>query len=71
VALTRGRASDSAYLRDKIAREVDHEHAEITPGVHVTRRGTSHDAAVLLRAITGRDEPTRAVMATAADTDRA
>jgi hypothetical protein len=70
-ALTRGRASNSAYLWDKIAGGGDHEHAEITPGVHVARRGTSHDAAVLLPAITGRDEHAQTVMDTAADTDMA
>ena len=71
VGLTRGRASNSAYLWDKIAGEGDHEHTDIRPGVHVARRGTKRDAAAALRAITGRDERARTVMASAADTDPA
>ncbi len=70
VALTRGRDTNNAYLYEKIAGEGDHEHAEVTPGVHIPRRGTSRQAADLLRGIIGRDERARTVMAAAADTDR-
>jgi hypothetical protein len=71
VALTRGRDTNAAYLWEKIAGEDDHEHAEHTAGVHVARRGTSREAAALLRTIAGRDERDRTVMATAAETSPA
>jgi ATP-dependent exoDNAse (exonuclease V) beta subunit len=50
VALTRGRHTNTAYLYERHAGETDHEHAQ-EPGVHVMRRGTSRDAAQLVRAI--------------------
>jgi hypothetical protein len=50
VALTRGRDTNTAYLYDRRAGETDHEHAQ-EPGVHVARRGTSRDAAHLVRAL--------------------
>lgn len=71
VAMTRGRTSNSVYLYDKVAGEGDHEHAEVTAGVHQARRGTSAQAAALLRTVLGRDDRARTVLATAADTDRA
>ncbi|QSM61155.1 MobF family relaxase [Mycobacteroides abscessus] len=71
VAMTRGRASNSVYLYDRIAGEGDHEHAEPTVGVHQARRGTSAQAAALLRTVLGRDDRARTVLQTAADTDRA
>ena len=71
VAMTRGRASNSVYLYDRIAGEGDHEHAEVTAGVHQARRGTSAQAAALLRTVLGRDDRARTVLQTAADTDRA
>jgi conjugative relaxase-like TrwC/TraI family protein len=70
VALTRGRATNNLYLYDKIAGEGDHEHAQPTPGVHVARRGDSHEAAAALRTILGRDERAKTALATAADTPR-
>jgi hypothetical protein len=51
VAMTRGRDTNHAYLYERIAGEGDHEHAQPTPGVHEARRGSSREAAVLVRAI--------------------
>jgi hypothetical protein len=50
VVLTRGRDTNTAYLYERRAGETEHEYAE-APGVHVARRGTSRDAAQLVRAI--------------------
>jgi len=59
VALTRGRAANHVYLHDRQAGEGDHEHREV-PGVHTLRRGTSHQAAQLVRAILAhRDDQAR------------
>lgn len=56
VAMTRGRQSNTAYLYERMAGEGDHERADV-PGVHVMRRGASHQAAALMRAIiANRDE---------------
>lgn len=71
VAMTRGRASNSVYLYDRVAGEGDHEHAEVTAGVHQARRGSSAQAAAMLRTVLGRDDRARTVLQTAADTDRA
>ena len=71
VAMTRGRVANHVYLYDTIAGEGDHEHAEPELGVHLARRGTSTEAATLLRTVLGRDDRARTVLATAADTDRA
>ena len=46
----RGRDANTAYLYERIA-EGDHEHAEQPDSPHVMRRGTSHDAAQLVRGI--------------------
>ncbi|HUH69304.1 MAG TPA: AAA family ATPase, partial [Mycobacterium sp.] len=70
VALTRGRDENHAYLYEKTVGEADHEHSDITEGVHVARRGSDRDAAALLRGILARDQQPRTVMQTAADTDR-
>jgi conjugative relaxase-like TrwC/TraI family protein len=59
VALTRGRAANHIYLHDRQAGEGDHEHRE-DPGTHTLRRGTSHEAAQLVRAILAhRDDQAR------------
>ena len=71
VAMTRGRTANHVYLYDRIAGEGDHEHGETAAGIHAARRGTSTQAAALLRAVLGRDDRPRTVLATAADTDRA
>ena len=69
VAMTRGRESNTAYLCERIAGEGDHEHAE-EPGLHVLRRGTSRDAATLLRNLaTNRDERPQTVHQVAAGVD--
>jgi conjugative relaxase-like TrwC/TraI family protein len=72
VALTRGRDDNHVYLYEKTIGEGDHEHAQLADhGVHVASRGTSRDAAALLRRVLACDDQARTVMATAADTDRA
>ena len=48
VAMTRGRESNCAYLYERTAGEADHQHRG-PKGVHVARRGSSRDAAKLLR----------------------
>lgn len=61
VALTRGRESNGAYLYERRAGETEHEHAaEMEPAVHVARRGTSRQAAQLVRTIiANRDDQAR------------
>ncbi len=71
VAMTRGRASNAVYLYEKMGGEGDHEHADLEVGVYLARRGTSYDAAVLLRTVLGRDDRAATVMETAAEVDRA
>ena len=71
VAMTRGRESNQAYLYERIAGEGEHEHAQ-PDGLHVMRRGTSHDAAQLVRGtIANHDEQARTAHHIAAEnTDR-
>jgi hypothetical protein len=69
VGLTRGRDFNRAYVYERIAGEGDHEHADPTPGIHQTRRGDSHQAVTLVRAITRRDNRPRTVHQVAAQTD--
>jgi conjugative relaxase-like TrwC/TraI family protein len=70
VAFTRGRESNTTYLYERQASETEHEHAG-EPGVHVARRGTSAQAAALVRQIIGtRDEQARTAHDVAADTGR-
>lgn len=73
VALTRGRHTNHAYLYERLAGETEHEHADQQPGVHVARRGTSAEAAQLVRGIiANRDERARTAHDIAAHTqDRA
>jgi conjugative relaxase-like TrwC/TraI family protein len=70
VAMTRGRTGNHVYLYDTVAGEGDHEHADTTAGVHMARRGTPAQAAVVLRTVLGRDDRARTVLETAAQTDR-
>lgn len=71
VAMTRGRESNTAYLYERLAGEGDHDHTQ-PDGVHVAHRGTSHDAAALVRGIIGAGgETARTAHDVAADTDRA
>jgi conjugative relaxase-like TrwC/TraI family protein len=52
VAVTRGRDTNHTYLYERAAGETQHEHAqEPQPGVHLTRRGSTAQAARLARAI--------------------
>ena len=50
VAVTRGRESNQAYLYERRAAETEHEQPH-PDGLHVMRRGTSRDAAALIRNI--------------------
>ncbi|MDP7707596.1 MobF family relaxase [Mycobacterium sp. TY815] len=74
VALTRGRASNHAYLYQRDPAETDHTHshdlagAEGVQGVHMARRGTPTDAARALRQVIGRDDPAHTAHQIAADT---
>src|ERR1700722_10602908 len=66
----RGRDANTAYLYERIA-EGDHEHAEQPDNLRVMRRGTSHDAAQLVRGIIAtRDDRARTAHQVAASTDR-
>ena len=70
VALTRGRDTNTAYLYERIAGEGDHEHAQPSPGVHMARRGTTRDAAQLVRAIiANHDDRAHTAHDIAAETD--
>ncbi|WP_301150591.1 MobF family relaxase [Mycobacterium simiae] len=70
VALTRGRETNHVYLHDRQAGEGDHEHRE-DPGTHTLRRGTSHEAAQLVRGIlAGRDDQAHTAHDIADHTDR-
>ncbi|ARV85414.1 relaxase domain-containing protein (plasmid) [Mycobacterium intracellulare subsp. chimaera] len=70
VALTRGRDTNHAYLYERQAGETEHEHPDQQPGVHVARRGTSAQAAQLVRAIIGtRDNQARTAHDIAAQTE--
>ncbi|MFV8314876.1 MobF family relaxase [Mycobacterium sp. 23] len=67
---TRGRDTNRIMIYDKIGAEGDHEHGgETTPGVHVARRGTSAEAARLMRTITSRNERARTAHDVAAEVD--
>ena len=68
VAMTRGRAANHAYLYQRAAGEADHQHAAPETGVHVAHRGTSVQAARLVREVIGRDEPARTAHQSAANT---
>jgi hypothetical protein len=66
----RRRDANTAYLYERIA-EGDHDHAEQPDSPHVMRRGTSHDAAQLVRGIIAtRDDRARTAHQVAASTDR-
>ncbi|WP_454561520.1 MobF family relaxase [Mycobacterium haemophilum] len=70
VAVTRGRESNAAYLYQRVAGEADHQHRE-AGGVHVARRGSSRDAAHLMRDIIGaHDEPARTAHDVTVTTER-
>ncbi|ARV85396.1 relaxase domain-containing protein (plasmid) [Mycobacterium intracellulare subsp. chimaera] len=71
VALTRGRASNHAYLYQRDSAEAGHTHSHNlagAKGVHLARRGTPTQAARALRQVIGRDEPPRTAHQIAADT---
>ena len=70
VALTRGRASNHAYLYQRSSGESDHQHRDLAApdGVHLAQRGSPTQAARALRQIIGRDDQARTAHQTAADT---
>jgi conjugative relaxase-like TrwC/TraI family protein len=54
VAMTRGRESNTAYVYQRTVGEADHQHRQLED-VHVARRGSSRDAAQLLRSALAED----------------
>jgi conjugative relaxase-like TrwC/TraI family protein len=69
VAMSRGRDANHAYLYERLGGETEHEHNQ-PDGVHVARRGTSRDAAILVRAIiANRDDQARTAHDIAAETE--
>ncbi len=70
VALTRGRASNHAYLYQRAVGEGDHQHhAQSEPdGVHLAHRGSPTHAGRALRQIIGNDTPAHTAHHTAAQT---
>jgi ATP-dependent exoDNAse (exonuclease V) alpha subunit len=58
VAMTRGRATNEAFLYQRVTGEADHQHTTplTVPGIHVLRRGNSYSAAHHFRQILARDE---------------
>ena len=69
VAMTPGRDTNTAYLYERIAGEGEHEHAQ-PYRVHITRRGTSRDAAALVRGIiANHDDQARTAHGIAADAE--
>jgi hypothetical protein len=70
VAMTRGRESNTAYLYQRTAGEADHQHRE-SEDLHVAPRGSSREAAQLLRNIIGDyDERARTAHDVSASTGR-
>jgi ATP-dependent exoDNAse (exonuclease V) alpha subunit len=53
VAMTRGRESNDAYLYQRTAGEDDHQHSDRDHHVHVARRGSTREAALLVRDVIG------------------
>ncbi|KDE96718.1 ATPase AAA [Mycolicibacterium aromaticivorans JS19b1 = JCM 16368] len=69
VALTRGRASNHAYLYQRDPADTHHIHNQAgVEGVHLARRGTPTQAARALRQVIGRDEAARTAHQIAAGT---
>ena len=69
VAMTRGRATNTVYLYERLGGEGDHEHApQIVEGVHTPRRGDEEDAAQALLGLLSRDNTAHTVIATAENT---
>ena len=66
VALTRGRASNHAYLYQRTVGEGDHQHRDLSDGVHLAHRGTPTHAGRTLRHIIGNDTPAQTAHQTAA-----
>ena len=58
VAMTRGRHTNTAYLYERTIGDSEYGHHE-TDGTHVTSRGTSRDAADIVRAILANHDPTQ------------
>lgn len=68
VALTRGRDANHAFLYYRAIGEGDHQHRDLSDGVHLAHRGTPTQAGRALRQIIGKDTPARTAHHTAADT---
>ena len=71
VAMTRGRESNQAYVYERIDRRGRSRTRRTRAGIHVARRGSSRDAAQLLRGIiANHDEQARTAHDIAAETSR-
>jgi hypothetical protein len=68
VALTRGRASNHAYLYQRAIGEGNHQHRDLPDGVHLAHRGSPTQAGRTLRQIIGNDTPAQTAHQTAAQT---
>jgi hypothetical protein len=70
VGMTRGRVCNTAYIYQHIAGEADHQHRD-RDDLHLARRGSSRDAAKLLRhIISTHDEHARTAHDVSASTGR-
>jgi ATP-dependent exoDNAse (exonuclease V) alpha subunit len=72
VALSRGRATNHAYIYTRDTTEADHDHTPPIAGteLHLLRRGTKYSAAHHLRGIAANDERPRTMHVAAQQTDR-
>ncbi|MGA9146747.1 MAG: hypothetical protein WBZ04_04235, partial [Candidatus Nanopelagicales bacterium] len=69
VAMTRGRATNTVYLYQRLGGEGDHEHApQPAEGVHTPRRGDDEDATQALLGLLNRDNTAQTVITTAENT---
>jgi conjugative relaxase-like TrwC/TraI family protein len=71
VAMTRGRATNHAYIYQPFDREADHQHSRPVVGndIHRLRRGNKYSAAYYFRAILANDDRPRTMHAEAERTD--
>lgn len=69
VAMTRGRATNTVYLYQRLGGEGDHEHGlQEVDGVHTPHRGDDEDAATALLGLLNRDNTAHTVITTAEHT---
>ena len=68
VALTRGREANHAFFYHRAVGESDHQHRDLSEGMHLAHRGSPTHAGRALRQIIGNDTPARTAHHTAAQT---